>query len=356
LIVERLGRGVPTRLVSQLAAGLVLLSPITGLCSSPRETGFVTRHGVSLLLDGRTYRFDGVNLYNAARLSVRDPGLAQALQPLRGGEVVRAWFFQELAISDGRRDWRAFDQTLAVSATNHKKVIATLIDQWGACDGSDGYKSLAWYQNEYATRVEPACLVTYREWVSEVVTRYKNSPSILLWQLVNESEARESKQGICDEATAADALRRFTDDVGGLVHRMDPKHLVNLGTIGGGQCGTAGPDYGYVHASTGTDLCEYHDYSPPTVTMPGDEYNGIRIRIDQCNLLDKPLFVGETGITISAVASPEERARNFDEKFSAQFGAGVVGELIWQWNPGPPPYVAFDVGPGDPALELLTKY
>src|SRR4051812_47686998 len=114
--------------------------------------GFVQRAGTGLVLDGEPYMFTGLNIYNAATASgacwypmagqgVLDASLT-AIGP--GKEAFRAWFFQYEATVDGRRDWSAFDQTLATARAHGQKVITTLIDQWGNCEGwpdpEAGYK------------------------------------------------------------------------------------------------------------------------------------------------------------------------------------------------------------------------
>ena len=80
----------------------------------------------------------------------------------------------------------------------------------------------------------------------------------------------------------------WATDVSGLVKSIDANHLVSLGTIGSGQCGADGPRYQAVHAIPTIDLCEYHDYGAPDVGVPGDEFNGLQLRIDQCDALNKP--------------------------------------------------------------------
>ena len=86
------------------------------------------------------------------------------------------------------------------------------------------------------------------------------------------------------------------------IKEVDPNHLVSLGTMGSGQCGTANGDYRMVHEPV--DVCEYHDYdyegNPSDNAdnpIPGDEWNGLAKRLDQCGPsgLDKPLFIGEAG-------------------------------------------------------------
>jgi hypothetical protein len=65
------------------------------------------------------------------------------------------------------------------------------------------------------------------------------------------------------------------------------------------------------------------------------------------------MFVGEVGIN----ASLSTRSSDMAAKFARQFKAGVVGELPWAWaatgkNTGD----GFSIGPGDPILDLLSRY
>jgi hypothetical protein len=90
-------------------------------------------------------------------------------------------------------------------------------------------------------------------------------------------------------------LRAFADDVVAIINSVDPHHLVSLGTIGEGQCGTAGDNYRHVHAGS-VDICTLHDYNHAAQALPGDPFNGFQVRFDQCNGLNKPVVVDEAGI------------------------------------------------------------
>jgi hypothetical protein len=91
--------------------------------------------------------------------------------------------------------------------------------------------------------------------------------------------------------------------------------------------------------------------------MPGDQWNGLAARIDQCRALDKPIFVGETGIVPDDVGGTlGARADAFDAKFRAQLGAGVAGELVWAWSAFGSLLDNYDVGPGDPTLGVLAAH
>jgi endo-1,4-beta-mannosidase len=285
--------------------------------------------------------------------------LAQSLSQIGPHmDVFRAWFFQSLATTNGVRDWAAFDHTLSVARSHGVKVIATLTNQWGDCEQADPiYKTEAWYQSWYRLR-DASLPVSYREWVAEVVTRYRSDPTILAWQLVNEAEDLTSKGGRCS-STATRTLMNFTSDMARVVKSIDHNHLLSLGTVGTGQCGTQGAEYQEVHSVPGIDLCEFHDYGHPLSPLPGDQWNGFMVRVRQCNALNKPLFVGETGIKTSSIGSLEARAKAFAAKFAAQFQAGVVGQLIWDWRDGAHGGSAqdsYEVGPGDPVLALFNRY
>ena len=325
-------------------------------------TGFLERSGSQLLLNGQTFRFDGLNIFDANSTSSAlecgdaDVSLDQTLNDIGPGqEVFRAWFFQPLVTSNGQRDWTAFDHTLAVARAHGTRVIFVLADQWGDCDGGTS-RTLAWYQGGYRTQVDPGSLVPYRQWVAQAVARYAGNPSIAFWQLVNEGEAR-NPDGSCSEALATQALRAFADDVGGLIRSTDRNHLIGLGTTAG-ECGSNESDYQTIHASAAIDICDYHDYGQPYAPLPGDQYSGLQVSISRCHALAKPIVVGETGIHYLQIspATLAERALLFQQKFSAQFAAGVAGELIWDWSIYAPSGGDYELGPADPSFALLARY
>jgi plastocyanin len=365
--------------------------------STQISSSFVTRDGAQLLLNGQPFTFTGVNIYNAnsdgwCRDELTDADLQAAFHALGHGQVViRAWFFQPLATKKwtGERDWTRFDRTIALAREAGVHIIATLTDQWGECgDGGNGvYKTRDWYRYGYLypdpaqTDPEPPRQNTYAQWtsysdyVAEVVDRYKSEPTIMAWQLINEAEVKvAATDSTC--ATAAPpppptpqpsfgsgptptpppppedslaVLKAWATAMADEIRGYDPNHLISLGTIGSGQCGASGAEYQELHSIPNIDLCEYHDYSLDA--MPGDQWNGLQVRLDQCAALGKPLFVGETGIKPTDVGGMlEDRSALFDLKFSTQFAAGAVGELMWDYSRTPSTFNDYDIGPGDPAL------
>jgi mannan endo-1,4-beta-mannosidase len=350
---------------ARLILSAFLLGAIAAFCATAPAAAapsqFVKSAGTQLRLMGSPYKFTGLNIYNAnsrghcAYAMSSGQTLGRSLEKIGPGkEAFRAWFFQTQATTNGRRDWRAFDHTLSVARRHGVKVIPTLTNQWGDCEPG-GYKPDTWYTAGYTQR-DPREVVSYRRWVRQVVTRYRGDPTILAWQLVNEAEVKPSRDAPACSPNAAAILKSFAADVSGLVKSIDQNHLVSLGTIGGGQCGAQEAEYQELHSVGTIDLCEYHDYQPHD-PIPGDEFNGLQVRIDQCEALNKPLYVGETGIIPNEVGGTlQARAAALDAKLSAQFEAGIVGNLAWAWIKLGSKLDDYDIGPGDPVLRVLRGY
>ena len=315
-------------------------------------SGFVRRSGASLTLNGQPYTFSGINIYNAnSRANCwyslgNDDGALAATLADSGVRSFRAWFTQGEATTNGIRDWSAFDHTLAVARMAGIRVMPVLSVE--DCRG-EGVRLTDWYASGYRADIIAGHTTTFRDYVSQIVTRYRDDPAILVWQIGNEMDTMKNADGTCGPASTLDA---FAADIAGLIKSIDPNHLVSVGTIGDGQCAASGSTaYRALHAPASIDLCEFHDYKPDA--LPNDPWNGLTVRLNDCASLGKPLFIGETGI----VASDSNRASEMAAKADAQFGAGVVGWLPWDWRAaGRTDGDAYVIGPGDPTLAVIASH
>ena len=71
--------------------------------------------------------------------------------------------------------------------------------------------------------------------------------------------------------------------------------------------------------------------------MPGDQWNGLALRIQECDELGKPLFVGEVGLRpVDVGGSFDSRVASLRNKLVTQRAAGIDGHLVWNWGPGLP--------------------
>ena len=169
--------------VGLLAAGVVEPMMLSGPADAA-PAGFVTRNGTQLVLDGAPFRFTGLNIYNANSnglcwYAMGGSVLGDSLNAIGSGKAVfRSWFFQQLATSGGARDWTAFDHTLDDARARGLKVDRDADRPVGATAARRcpvGYKDATWYEGGY-TQPDPAGIVSYRDWVAEVVGRYKDDP------------------------------------------------------------------------------------------------------------------------------------------------------------------------------------
>lgn len=376
--------------VPAAAAILMILGVVPASSARATPADFVTRQGTNLYLNGQPYLFTGINMYTANlrnncisgysggyNNSVLDNDLSQ-FDSATGGRsrVFRAWFFQSLATTNGVRDWSAFDHTLAVAKSHGFKVIAVLANAWGACEATGasgpnrlGYRDISFYQGGYKQAPDighiggssEGGITSYRQWVSDVVSRYANDPTIFAWQLMNEANAGTFEASIgnhyyCpDEKAAYDAILSWATDMTALVKSIDPNHLVSIGTLDG-SCGTTPPQDIAISSIAGNDLCDYHDYSSPGTTIPPD----LSYMIGECKRIGRPVIVDEMGINLTDPvinSNLTTRAADMGAKISTEFQAGVSAILPWVWNGGSQSIdKRYEIKPGDPVLAMLGQF
>ncbi len=355
--------------------------------NTSNNSNFITRSGQQLLLNGQPFRMLGYNVWrfnvsyrlpntgyllDAPSTTTLSDSLTSMLSVAPKINTVRGWFFeQEVTPTTSGYNWASFDQSLQVAQSKGLKVIATLADQW-SYEGP-AFKDYNWYNTGYKTQTFSGSAsgvaynenVPYRQYVQDVVSRYKNNPTIAAWELVNEAENfNDSTETTC-QSNAATVMANFASDVGGLIKSIDSNHLVSLGMAGSGSCGTNGSDYQTVVAVPQLDLCSFHDYEGATNASAFNSGNGLNTRIPQCAAVNKPIYIGEVGINYwdSAVnGTLTTRASLLNNKLSAQLGMqGVVGFIPWEWNSQVPPMSSccskdYRYGINDPALTVINQY
>jgi hypothetical protein len=377
---------VSRRLRLTLVAALLVAmgSGISGVAiAAPANPNVITRSGSTLMLHGHAYRFTGVNAYQLGTYWNVNAGCGQQMSVaeldsffagLRPDSVVRFWAFQAQGFNKATRklDFTGLDRVFRAAERHGQRLIAVLGDQAGTCD--DGHwRDAAWYTGAYAKRFNDdrrgLNAVSYSSWVSSVVTRYRGSAALGMWEPINEPEVRNCAAGfhgggcyghLTCPTTAARALRGFFDAVGGQIKRLDPRHLIASGVIGSGQCGASGTDYRLVHASRYIDVATYHDYGNDTLAVPGDQWNGLATRINQAAALAKPLITEEVGILSSpnhdpGCVDPNTRAGLLTNKLNAQLAAGSRGFLPWFYVPTAQHGCLHDIGAADPMMRVLQR-
>jgi hypothetical protein len=215
------------------------------------------------------------------------------------------------------------------------------VNEWQSCEPPSTNKNLGFFQSDYKMANSYGYPLSFRTYATTVAKHYANKADIAFWQIGNELQNYTATG--CDtfaESAGASALRAFADDMTAAIKAVDPNHLVSLGTAGGGECGLSTTDYRYVNAGA-VDICDYHDYYNVTQAMPNDGYNRLAQRIAQCESLNKPIVVTESGIAADVDATGvdtgtvtattlQNRAGFFQAKLNAAFNGGVAGYVLWE--------------------------
>jgi hypothetical protein len=339
--------------------------------------------GTQLFLNGSVYRFTGVDAYEAGTQWSTNAGcggqldngqLDRLFASLAPDSLVRIWAFQGTIATDKDThllDWGPLDRVLTAAAAHHQRVILALTDQGGTCDG-DHWQDPSWFGGGYTTVFDSPSRdggrnltpLSYLTFVRDIVVHFRDAPGLGMWEPISEAEAStcapqyqplqcSGHQTCPDEATAASALRTFFDAVGEQIHALDPRHLVESGFLGGGQCGTQGADYRYVSASPGIDVLSYHYYWG-TTPLGGDRWNGLTVRLAQSTATAKPIIAGEAGLKAGPGAGcrpASVRNEIMTRKEAAQFRGGSSGLLVWNWVPAVSSACSYGVAPDDPLMQ-----
>ena len=235
----------------------------------PPSTGFVTRSGTNLYLDGKPWRFVGWNAVHMLGCTTSDRSVSDIEGYYAGpgkGMTDRVWALPG-------SDLAKVDRIVKAAGANGSHVYFTLSDNNGACGDPGGRKSSAWYSDGWRT--------THEAWFRTMASRYKDNPTVAFWELVNES------------AGDGTAVKAFNTGAAALIKSIDPNHLVGSGTM---------PDYAFggpagwtaANSAAGVDITSVHEYDQDQVA------SGWLVADQKLSVaLGKPIVVGEFGIEAS---------------------------------------------------------
>lgn len=369
------------------------------------QESFVTRQGSQFYLANQEFKFVGFNLFDAMGsgnspysclqtngwwTKFSDEEIDTAMKTMKvetGATVLRFWAFQKYT-KDGS-DFSGLDKVIRLAKQNGFKVMPVLEDGPGYCTEPGGggnnrqekwkYNNDTWYTEGYKVPNAPYKL-SYRDYVQKIVAQYRNEPAIFGWMLMNEADT--SKRITTADGKQQSALVPFTQDMASLVKKIDPNHLVTVGTQSNGASGATGQDFIDVYSLENVDYAEAHDWGywgNDNEAIPGGNKNAdgsmslpnplsadclktyqakIGCSMAQAELVvKKPFVMGEVGIAAKDVASRAKRAQLIDAKMKAFFENGGDGYLYWQWNKVLDSQ-QYDVLPAtnDPLLAAMKKY
>jgi len=188
----------------RLGAAVVAEQTANSDHQSGSDCGFVTRRGAKLFLNGKEYRAIGVNIphlhqayfgtwfHNGQIYGTPEKArqaMVDAITDAEKSGIAFIRFFaspgypidtEKLYGKDPARYWRNMDELFALCHKHRLRLVPSLggVRQWHQYCGEPAQAILDPKSKTSATT---------RKYITEFVTRYKDDPTVLMWELENES-------------------------------------------------------------------------------------------------------------------------------------------------------------------------
>lgn len=308
--------------------------------SPPSAGAFVVARGSRLLVDGQPFQFVGANLSvshgpenRAALTEVLDGAAADGLRVGRvwafgeGAADASPWLREHFLFRAGADDWlesaaRHLDGVIAEAGRRKVRLIVTLANQWSDYGGVPRY--LEWFAAAPTPTAAPTAAAAsgpatalptafgatdrfytdararsaYRVHLERILRRtntitglpYRDDPTILAWELINEST-------VATEAGVR-GRRAWIREMAALAHAIDPRHLVMSG-VSGYRLGRERAEWLRICRLPEIDVCDGHLY--PEEALRDRDDTAVDAAIDDFVQLaqfvaGKPFILGEVGI------------------------------------------------------------
>ncbi|MGC4068027.1 MAG: cellulase family glycosylhydrolase [Polyangiaceae bacterium] len=150
-----------------------------------------------------------------------ESGLVESFDDLAvmRANVLKIWAFQRYAGTTGE-DFSAFDRVIAEARRAGVRLVFVLENFWEDCT-EGGQKNDAWFASGFRSPYGEYAL-SYSDYVTRVVSRYANEPTVLAWEIMHEASGTDFA-----------SLREFIASTVAQIRELDGNHLVIVGLDGG---------------------------------------------------------------------------------------------------------------------------
>lgn len=294
--------------------------PLKTLVAPPSAwtKNFITVKGTSFYDGGKPFRFVGTNNYYLHYT----PGSVEYLlgeAEKMGFTVMRTWAFGE-ASKPTFEDWEKYryfqtgpgqyvesnlkmlDQVVASAAKHHMRLVLALSNNWADMGGAPQW--VKWFgssqKNDFFDN--PGIESAFQAYMAMLVNRvntvtgvaYKNDPTIMAWDLMNEPRYEKD--------TTGKVLAAWIDRMAAFLKKQGVRQLVTTGAEGlrlSNGTHYSGTDFIMDHQSPSIDYAVFHVY--PTMGGSGWNMNTMSAILsayvrDAHTILKKPVVMEEFGI------------------------------------------------------------
>ncbi|KAK7463661.1 hypothetical protein VKT23_005602 [Stygiomarasmius scandens] len=309
--------------------------------------GFAATRGSKFELDGKPFAFVGANSYWLPLLTSKEDVRATFTEMQGAGvKVLRTWGFNaingselagaidsgltyyqvwnssEWVLNDGPQGLERLDFVIQTAAEHDIKVILAFTNNWVGYGGSELYVN--WIAGEGSTHdvfySDRRIVASYQRYVKTIVNRYKSSPTIFAWELMNEARCLGDLPSGPACVPGTELLNQWYKEQSDFVRSLDPHHLITTG--GEGQFfwrnatgdlandnnfnGAAGEDFDLDLTLENIDFGTYHLYPQfwySNVDFPGSNFSmqqwgldWISLHAESAQRIGKPVILEEFGM------------------------------------------------------------
>lgn len=302
------GRSDPAPALAELPpAGPATLSAPDQAPSGACPTDFARRQGDQIVLDGQPLFFFGLNATHFLDKEYPEEKVEPFLAALseRGVNALRVWYFDY-------NDPERFGRLLDLGDKYGIRFVVTLADNVDR--GRD------WFFSDDDEE-------TYRPHLEATVSRFKDRPQILMWEVINEPNCA----GRFDEECQT-TIREWLSLATGLVKAIDPCHIITTGVIGDGNSNEEERWYKGIHSKGTVSAVSQHRRATD------DTFNEVAIAED----IERPIFFGEIYYKaydegcqpLNDGQDLRDRADQVKDDLRHAIELGVDGYLLWDLNAG----------------------
>ncbi|XP_078435205.1 mannan endo-1,4-beta-mannosidase 5-like [Wolffia australiana] len=350
---------------------LIYLALVLSALVGSVQSGFVKTNGAEFVVDGAPFLFNGFNAYWLLHVAA-EPSERSKVSDVLGGAaaglgVCRTWAFSDggdkaLQISPGVYDESVFqglDFVISEAGKKGIRLILSLVNNFDDFGGRGQY--VQWARNEGVSinctddfYTNPAVKGYYKNHVEGVFARvnsvtnvtYKDDPTIMAWELINEPR--------CEVDSSGGTIHAWVEEMAAFAKSLDSNHLLEVGMEGfygdsspdrkqynpGYQVGT---DFIRTNQLPTIDFATIHAYPDIWLSGQGEQSQDSFVQRwmwshwhDATSALKKPLVFAEFGMSKKDPGyTTQERDAYIDVVYDdiygfAKEGGAFAGGLVWQ--------------------------
>ncbi len=353
-----------TQQILTLLCLLVICIGVIGCKGTEAKGDFIGTKGSQFILKDEAFRFAGTNNYylNYKDNEMIDDVIENAKD--MNLKVIRCWAFLDGMgdsmknnnaymqtapgifdqIPEGARNgFEALDYALNKASEEGIYLVLVLSNNWNAFGGVDQYvewSTTAESHDDFYTDAQ--CKEMYKNYVKYLLNRtnsinklkYKDDPTIMSWELMNEAR--------CESDPTGDSILNWADEMSTYIKTIDEKHLVAFGDEGFFKRLDAEPSQWAYNGFAGIDgdrILElenigygtFHLY--PTHWGETFDYDAadsgskwITKHVEAAQKVNKPTVLEEFGITKTGV---ENRDYVYEVWTNLAVSSGLNGTMFW---------------------------